>query len=478
MRVRGAGGIGPGATRREGVLMNILQSIFQSGGGGIIGGAIGVVVFILLISVLRSIIKVTLPDQILVVTGRKRVHNGRTFGFSVERGRTLKVPYFQSVQTLDIGVYPINVRVEGVNSANGITVGADATACVGIDDDDDGMLYSAVERLMGKDREQIRAQIQQTLIGNFRGALNKATPLQAIGMAESYDDETEADASAAIDQGERAQFRAELLKDIDSDLSSFGMRVVSVSLQKIWDTSNYIANLAQKTLAEKRQQVEIEEARLRAIADKAESDAGRRKTVSKNQADEKILTAQEKLEVYRRESQGAIERARLEAEHSIEEAQNRGESRVQEQLVELQKLKNQTGVTLKAQAEEKAAEIIASGEKEAVNIIESTRNDILRQKVEMLQESGQTGKLVLFFQQQLPHLFDAFRKYAAGLNVDSLVMMGEEEGFSGAVNRGPAAFGDFLAHFTSSLGVDIRDFVSSSEVRERLAERARQEAVK
>jgi hypothetical protein len=54
------------------------------------------------------------------------------------------------------------VRVEGVNSANGITVGADATACVCIDDDDEAMLYSAVERLMGKDLQQIHDQVQQT----------------------------------------------------------------------------------------------------------------------------------------------------------------------------------------------------------------------------------------------------------------------------------------------------------------------------
>jgi len=120
------------------------------------------------------------------------------------------------------------------------------------------MLYSAVERLMGKDRGQIHDQIQQTPIGNFQGALNKATPLEAIGMADNYEDGEEegtAEAATAIDQGERAQFRQELLNDINSDLSSFGMKVVSVSLQKIWDTSNYIANLAQKTLAQKRQQV-------------------------------------------------------------------------------------------------------------------------------------------------------------------------------------------------------------------------------
>jgi hypothetical protein len=40
---------------------------------------------------------------------------------------------------------------------------------------------------MGKSRQEVQEQIQQTMIGNFRGALNKTTPLQAMGMVESVD---------------------------------------------------------------------------------------------------------------------------------------------------------------------------------------------------------------------------------------------------------------------------------------------------
>ena len=56
-----------------------------------------------------------------------------------------------------------------------------------VDDEDETLLYAAVERLMGKSRHEIQEQIQQTMVGNFRGALNKTTPLQAIGMVESTD---------------------------------------------------------------------------------------------------------------------------------------------------------------------------------------------------------------------------------------------------------------------------------------------------
>ncbi len=243
------------------------------------------------------------------------------------------------------------------------------------------------------------------------------------------------------------------------------MRVVSVSLQKIWDTSDYIANLAQKTLAQKRQQVEIEEARLRARAEQAESDSQRRIEVAKSKADERIIEAREKLEMYRRESKARIEQARLEADNGIKEATNRSEQLVQEQLVVLQQLKNKTGVTLEASARERAAQIVAEGEEQAIRIVEETRNEILSRKVELLAKSGKAGKAVLFMQQQLPRLFDAYKKYASSLDVDSLVIMDDETGFNGAVNRGPAAFVDFIRHFDDALGIDVREFLSGGAER-------------
>lgn len=429
----------------------LIRAIMSSVQGALFG-LLGVVAFIALVALLKATIRVASPDRILVVTGRRTRRQGRDFGFAVDRGRAFVVPYFQAVGTLDLGVFPISVRVEGVNSANGITVGADATACVCIDDDDEAMLYSAVERLMGKDTRQIHEQIQQTLVGNFRGALNKATPLQAIGMEDVGNDDDD-----NTDIGERAQFRAELLSDINSDLRSFGMKVVSVSLQKIWDTSNYIANLAQKTLAEKRRQVEIEESRLRAIADQAESDAHKRIEVAKSQADEAIITVRQELEVYRRESAGIVEEARLRADQAIAEAANAGEAAVQAQLVELQRLKNQSAVTLEAAAREEVARIVAEGERDAVSLKRAARNELLKARAELLAKYGDEGASIMFMQQQLPALFDAYLKAIEEEGVDNLVIMNDEEGFSGAVNRGPRAFADFLRTFADAFGVDVRE---------------------
>ena len=99
---------------------------------GSIGGLLALLLFILVLALLRSLIRVCPSDHILVVTGGTATEvDGRQYGFRIQKGGwTLVLPFIQTAQTIDLTILPINVRVEGVNSANGINVGADATACV------------------------------------------------------------------------------------------------------------------------------------------------------------------------------------------------------------------------------------------------------------------------------------------------------------------------------------------------------------
>ena len=456
-------------------------------GGGIVGGVLALIVFLVLIAGLRALIRVCPSNHILVVTGGvETVVEGKKYGFRLQKGGwTFVIPFLQSAQFIDMTIIPINVQVDNVNSANGITVGSDATACVCIDDTDKVLLYSAVQQLLGKSRAQIQEQIQQTMIGNFRATLNKTTPLQAIGMGESVESmeqpepiETSqmpsegdlADRSQGADDGssaetpqtkdgDRAIFRHLLLEDCREDLSAFGMNVVSVSLQRIWDTSNYIANLANKTLSGKRQEVEIEEARLQARADRTESDSKRRSLVAENRATEKILQARQDVELFRRQCDAAIHRAKLEADSATVKASSTGQRRIEEVTAELQKLKNSSEVIVEAEAKRRAAEILAEGEAKAVEVVQQTENELLQQKVDLLKETGDTGKIALFIT-QLPHLFDSYRTHAKSLKVDNLLVLNEVDGFNSAVNRGPAAFVDFLKRFEQGFGISVKHLIT------------------
>ena len=438
-------------------------------------GGLGLLAFLALITILKSFIRVCPTNQILVITGAKTNVSGKQYGFRIQRGGwTTVIPFIQGVERIDLGIIPINVQIENVNSANGITVGADATACVCVDDTVETQLYQAIQQLLGKSREQITDQIQQTMVGNFRAALNKTTPLQAIGMVESADNigEKELTTTTTTDvginiesttdrdsDGERALFRSVLLQDCREDLSTFGIDVVSVSLQRIWDTSNYISNLANKTLSKKRQDVEIEETGLKARAEQAESDSERLISVSQSKANEEILAIQQDVDLFTKEAEAQISQAGFEATSSVEKSDSEGQRRVQELSVELQKLKNQSEITIPAEAERRAAEIMAEGEAKSVEITEVAKNELLQQKAELLTQAGDIGKIALFFT-KIPSLFDAYAENAKDLKVNNLLVLNEKDGFNSAVNRGPAAFVDFLYQFEKGFGISVRQLMT------------------
>lgn len=440
--------------------------------GFAVAGALAAVVLLVILAMLRSVIQVCPPNQVMVVQGAKTRANGKEYGFRVILGgAAIVIPFINRADFLDLSVLPINVRVEGVNSANGITVGADATACVGVDTDNPALLYTAIERMLGKSRAEIHEQIHQTMVGNFRGAMNRTTPLQAMGMVESVQKvdagELPAEASISADEGERARFRQDMLDDANEDLASFGFRVFSVSFQRIWDGSDYISSLATKAVAQKRQVVEIQEARLEAEAETAESDGRRRESIARSQANEAIVEAEKRLGIAREESRAKIDQAEKEAEAQIARAESLAQVGVKNAENELQGLRNQTEITLKPTFEKKSAEIIAEGNNEAVSIRQGVRNELLKRQADIIGKSTQYGRIPIFVQGPLPRLFKSYHGNAERINLDNLTFMGddEENGVNAAINRGPAGFVDFLQRFEDAFGIRVRDFTTAHHAR-------------
>jgi hypothetical protein len=239
------------------------------------------------------------------------------------------------------------------------------------------------------------------------------------------------------------------------------MRVVSVSLQKIWDNSSYIANLAARTLSRKRQEVEIEEARLRGDAGRAASDAQRRQMVATSTADETILKSRQELEVFRQQCDANIQQAQLEADSAIALAQNAAQQQIQHLMVSLQRLKNQSDVTLEAEARKAAQEFLAEGQGQAVQTVQEAHNQLLRKKTAIVSHAGALGQMVLFVQQTLPAFTADFLENAKGLGADKLIAM-EPHGFTGLINRGPEVMVDFLRLLNDAYGVSVKDLMATN----------------
>ncbi len=81
--------------------------------------------------------------------------------------------------------------------------------------------------------------------------------------------------------------------------------------------------------------------------------------------------------------------------------------------------------------------------------------------MELLQRTGDNGKIALFLT-QLPLLFGAYQQHAQKQGVEQLLMLNEEDGFNGAVNRGPAAMVDFMRRLEDGFGISVKALLSTS----------------
>jgi len=102
---------------------------------------------------------------------------------------------------------------------------------------------------------------------------------------------------------------------------------------------------------------------------------------------------------------------------------------------------------------------LIEGESEAIETVRQVYNDLLEQKVKLLQESGDVGKMVLFID-QLPALFSTYQQSAQSQSVENLMVLNDDEGFNSAVNRGPAALADFLNQLEASFGINIKKMMT------------------
>ncbi len=463
-----------------------------------LGGVVAIAIYAGILTVIRTAIQVCPPNHIMVIQGPKSRVGGRQYGFRIVRGgRALILPLLHRAELLDLSIRPIRLHVENVTSANGITLNGEMTAAVCVNAREDGLLYSAVERMLGRTADEIAEQVTQTMVGNFRAALSQATPLEVVGMSRSidfeveqtgrdatkkllgdnvtFDDEAEPEGGESGgsgrpgttdrfnngERGERAAFRDNLIEHLNDDLSSFGMSVVSVSVKSVLDTSNYLSNLASRSVAMQQRVIEMEEDRLRSWANAEESKSERRQQVAKNKTEERISAARRKLGLADEDRKARVRQAELEAEARIAEARSKNRIEVARLHNDLQEQRNYTEVTAKADFDRRAAEIVGTGRAEAAEIRQNAHNDLTREKAKLLTECPRSGATVLFVEEQLEGLLNSYIENAKGMDLDRIVGV---EGMSPEelVNRGPKSLAKFLGSLDEAFGIDVKHVIGTA----------------
>jgi len=215
------------------------------------GEVIGVAAIVLALGVLagvaalKKILLIGQPSEVIVISGARR-QSGQTVGYRYIRGgRGIRIPLLELVDRIDCTNIVVDVAVRNGYSRDGIPITVQGVANIKIDGDPPG-LDNAVERLMGKTKEQVIKLARETLEGNLRGVMAKLTPEQVNEDKES--------------------FARELIEEAEVDLQRLGLTLDTLQIQTVSDEVSYLDSIGRVKNAELVRKARIAESERRSEA--------------------------------------------------------------------------------------------------------------------------------------------------------------------------------------------------------------------
>lgn len=247
------------------------------------------------------------PNQVLVVSGRRRMvvnpvtGQKQQLGFRVVKGGgTFIIPVLERVDVLSMEILTIEVEVRSVYTVQGVPVHVDGVAQIKIRGDD-ASIYTASEQFLSKGPDGIVYVAHETLAGHLRAILGMLT------VEEIYKD--------------RDAFAQKVLEVSGSDLANMGLEIVSFVIKDIRDDKEYLESLGRTRTAEVKRDAVRGEAEAQRDATIAQANAARDATIQSARARQEGETAKFEAETHIAEAQKEY---RVQKAH-YDEASNREE---------------------------------------------------------------------------------------------------------------------------------------------------------
>ncbi len=401
-------------------------------------GAVGVVVlFFVMVAIARKFLFICRPNEILVFSGRKhRLPDGTTSGYKIlHGGRGLRTPFLETVNRMDMRLFPVEVSVHNAYSRGGIPLSVHAIANVKIASSDVGV-RNAVERFLGTSPEQLALAAQQTLEGVLREVVSQLTPEEV--------------------NEDRLKFADTLSENARDDLDKLGLELDVLKVQNVSDEQKYLANLGRGRIATMlRDAANAENQANQAVV---EAQATARQTAETAQKRAETLLLQKKngyrAELAKLEAQA--KQVENEAAIASETERAIAEQELQMLRSELEKLRLNCDVVLPAEAQRKAQQLKARGD--AAPKVENGKAvaEALRLVAAEWSAGGDAAREV-YVLQQLRTLVSAAVVRVGQTEIDELTIVdGEDaEQYIQVLASYPAAVSRVLDATGRAVGLDI-----------------------
>jgi len=347
-------------------------------------GLTGLIVFGALSVILKRLLYVSAPNEALIFSGRTRTVGQREVGYRVVRGgRALRVPFFELIDSVDLTNIAIDIEVKGAYSKGGIPLNVHGVANIKLPGEEP-LLNNAIERFLGRSRQEITGIAKETLEGNLRGVLAQLTPEE-------------------VNQ-DKTRFAQSLLEEAEHDLNRIGLILDTLKIQNITDDVGYLNSIGRIQGAKVRMGAAIAEAKAKADAEVQQATNWCASEIAKVDADLAIAQQETQKRVVDAQTRRAAMIAESEGQVAAQVAQVTAEIEKQKARALQVKRKLDADVVQVAEASRRAMEEEARGQ--AAMLIErgKAEAEALRRVFEAYALAGEGARDVLALQQVIPLL--------------------------------------------------------------------------
>lgn len=430
---------------------------------GIVLGALICVPIAALLIVFKRLLYICQPNEVLVFEGRRRtLPDGSRLDYTViENGRGMRIPVLEQVKRLDLSTMTVDIQVSNAYSRGNIPLNVHAIANVKICGRP-GIIDNALERFLGRSREEIREVAKETIEGALRGVLATLTPEQV--------------------NEERTTFVHALARDVEDDLNQLGLTIDTLNIQSVTDDVKYLDNIGRAQIAAVLRDAEVAESDNKREAEQSIADADARGRVADEQARANIQRSENDLRRVKADLEVRARSAEERTEQARFEARSRAEVQLQEVRARLERLRLQADEVLPAEAEREASRLLAEGQSAAITAKGDASAEALRLVSEIWTQAGANAEDI-FVLQEIEALLEEVAGRLKNVKISrvNLIDGGDGASLGKLAAAYPAMIGTVFATLEETTGINIKDILrreSKGRVRmpRRVAERPASDA--
>jgi flotillin len=379
--------------------------------------------------VIKNLYHICQPSEVLIFAGSStQTPDGQTLGYRIVKGgSSIQIPLIERAFRMELTNMIIDLRVIKAYSKDGIPLTVEGVANIKIAGEAP-IIYNAIERLLGKSRQEIEQLAKETLEGNLRGVLASLTPEQV--------------------NEDKIAFAKILLEEAEDDLEKLGLVLDTLQVQNISDEVQYLDSLGRKQQADLQRDARIAEAQARAESTIKNSANLRLTALRRVERDLQIA----KAEADRRVRDALTKRTALvaEVESVVQVRVAKANAEIAVQTERIKQVEQQLQADIIAPAEATCKQSVALAKGKASKIIESGKAQA--NGIEILGQSwaaaGDSAREIFIFQKLEP-LLQLLAQGVPEVTVDSLTVIDAQDG--GTATK----LASFIEQMRQTTGVDL-----------------------